>query len=324
MDVTNRDSDDMETLQPMNIISLLPSTTEIVYALGLGEQLRAVTHECDFPEDAKKKPHLTKSVLPEGEYGSAEIDRLVRERVLNGQGIYELDHDLLAEIEPDLILTQELCDVCAVSYDDVLAAVERLPKTPRVASFEPDSLELIFQSIYDISWLASHPERGRDLVASLQARLDSLSERLEGTQPKRVLCLEWLDPPMVGGHWVPEMVRLAGGADILGPENEPSVYVSWDEITAAEPDVVILMPCGYDLPTTVRLAGELDDVPDWRELAAVRAGEVYAVDGSGYFNRPGPRVVDGIELLARLFHPDRCSDLGPDAAEPLLRWSSGG
>ena len=145
----------------MNIISLLPSTTEIVFALGLGEQLRGVTHECDYPDEAKHKPHLTRNVLPAGEHSSAEIDRLVRERVLNGQGIYDLDRGLLAELEPDLILTQELCEVCAVSYDEVLDAVASLPKPARVASFEPDSLELIFQSIHDISWLASHPERGR-------------------------------------------------------------------------------------------------------------------------------------------------------------------
>jgi len=305
----------------MNIISLLPSTTEIVYALGLGGQLRGVTHECDFPQDAKSKPHLTRNVLPAGEHGSAEIDRMVRERVLNGQGIYDLDRELLAEIEPDLILTQELCEVCAVSYDDVVAAAEALPKVPRVASFEPDSLELIFQSIHDISWLAAHPERGRDLVFELQARLERLAKRLERAQPRRVLCLEWLDPPMVGGHWVPEMVRLAGGVDVLGTENEPSDYVTWDEVATADPDLIVLMPCGYDLATTDRMAAELDSVPVWRELAAVKAGEVYAVDGSGYFNRPGPRVVDGVELLARLLHPERCVGLGPGAASRLLRWS---
>ena len=304
----------------MNIISLLPSTTEIVYALGLGEQLRGVTHECDFPEEATRKPRLTRNVLPGGEHGSAEVDRLVRERVLNGQGIYDLDRELLAKLEPDLILTQELCEVCAVAYDEVLAAAEALPKVPRVASFEPDSIELIFDSIHDISWLAAHPERGRELVLVLRARLDALARRLEGAEPKRVLCLEWLDPPMVGGHWVPEMVRLAGGVDVLGAENEPSVYVTWDEIAAADPEVVILMPCGYDLATTVRMSAELDDIPAWRELSAVRAGEVYAVDGSGYFNRPGPRVIDGVEMLARLLHPDRCAGLGPDAAEPVRRW----
>lgn len=255
----------------MNIVSLLPSTTEIVYALRLGEDLKAVTHECDYPEGAKDKPHVTKNVLLEGEHGSAEIDQMVRERVLNGQSIYDLDRELLAEIEPDLILTQELCDVCAVSYDDVMAAAEALPKVPRVASFEPDSIELIFDSIHDISWLAARPEVGRDLVAGMRRRLDSLvEERLEGVAPKRVLTLEWLDPPMVGGHWVPEMVRLAGGLDVLGPEHEPSVRVTWDEIAASEPEIIVLMPCGYDLETTARLASELDEIAPWRALAAVK------------------------------------------------------
>ncbi len=308
----------------MNIISLLPSTTEIVYALGLGDELRAVTHECDFPEAAQGKPHITRNVLPDGEHSSVDIDRLVRERVLNGQSIYDLDRTLLAEIEPDLILTQELCDVCAVSYDDVVAAAGALRKAPRVASFEPDSIELIFQSIHDISWLAARPEVGRDLVTALQARLDGLAGRLEGVEPRRVLCLEWLDPPMIGGHWVPEMVRLAGGRDVLGAEGEPSVRVTWDEIAACDPELVVLMPCGYDLETTVHLAGELDEIPAWRELAAVKAGQVYAVDGSGYFNRPGPRVIDGVELLARLFHPDRCAGLGPDAAKQIERWVDAG
>lgn len=298
----------------MNIISLLPSTTEIVYALGLGEQLKGVTHECDFPEEAKSKPHITSNALPGGEHSGAEIDRLVRERVLNGQSIYDLDRGLLAQIEPDLILTQELCEVCAVAYDDVVAVAETLPNVPRVASFEPDSIELILQSIHDISWLAARPEVGRDLVAGLQARLDTLAQRLEGVEPRRALCLEWLDPPMIGGHWVPEMVRLAGGVDVLGTEGKPSVRVTWDAIAASNPELVVLMPCGYDLETTDRMTSELDGVPEWRELSAVKAGQVYAVDGSSYFNRPGPRIVDGVELLARLFHPERCAGLGPDAA----------
>jgi iron complex transport system substrate-binding protein len=307
----------------MNIISLLPSTTEIVYALGLGEQLKGVTHECDFPEDAKSKPHVTSNALPEGQHGGAEIDRMVRERVLNGQSIYDLDRDLLAEIGPDLILTQELCDVCAVSYDDVLEVAGTLPKVPRVASFEPDSIELIFQSIHDISWLAARPEVGRELVADLQARLDTLAEKLAGVEPRRVLCLEWLDPPMIGGHWVPEMVQLAGGVDVLGCEGAPSVRVAWEKIAASDPELVVLMPCGYDLETTDRMTSELDGVSEWRELAAVKAGQVYAVDGSGYFNRPGPRIVDGVELLARVFHPGRCAGLGPDAVKRIERWADG-
>jgi iron complex transport system substrate-binding protein len=283
----------------MRIISLLPSTTEICYALGLDEELVGVTHECDYPPAAQDKPHLTRNVLPPGDYTSAEIDRMIAERVLHGAPIYDLDTDLLATLEPDLILTQELCDVCAVSYDDVLAAARALPKVPHVASIEPRSIDDILASIEDIAALAGVPQRGRRVVTALRERLAAVCNSVSVTQP-RVLCLEWLDPPMVGGHWVPEMVRLAGGQDVLGPEGGPSVPVSWEAIQSAEPEVVILMPCGYDLPTTVEKARELDAVPAWHTLPAVRAGRVHPVDGSAYFNRPGPRVIDGIELLARL------------------------
>lgn len=287
----------------MKIVSLLPSTTEICYALGLGDELRGVTHECDFPPEARAKPHLTKNVLPRGDHSSADIDRMIAERVLNGESIYDLDTGLLAEIAPDLILTQELCDVCAVSYDDVLEAARQLPKTPHVASFEPRSVREILDSILEVARLAAVPERGDEVVRGLQLRLDAIQTPDDEDRP-RVLCLEWLDPPMVGGHWVPEMVRLAGGVDVLGPEGRPSVRVSWDDITHADPDVVILMPCGYDLPTTRERAAELDAIPEWPQLRAVREGRVYPVDGSAYFNRPGPRVVDGVELMARLLGRD--------------------
>jgi iron complex transport system substrate-binding protein len=284
----------------VTIVSLLPSTTEICYALGLGDRLGGVTHECDFPPEARGKPHLTRNVLPPGEHTSAEIDRMISERVLNGEAIYDLDRDLLAEIAPDLILTQELCDVCAVSYDEVLEAARALPKVPRVASFEPRSVEDILLSILEVARLTDVPERGYEVVGSLGGRLGKVAADAAGTERQTVLCLEWLDPPMVGGHWVPEMVRLAGGVDVLGPEGRPSVVVPWDAIASRDPDVVILMPCGYDLPTTVEKARELDSVPEWRALRAVRSGRVYPVDGSAYFNRPGPRVVDGIELVAEL------------------------
>jgi iron complex transport system substrate-binding protein len=305
----------------MNIISLLPSTTEICYALGLGEALRGVTHECDYPPAAREKPHLTRNVLPPGAHTSAAIDRFISERVLNGQSIYDLDEELLADLAPDLILTQELCAVCAVSYDDVLVAARKLPKTPRVASFEPRSLGEILDSISEIASLAGVAERGARVAGELCRRLDALTARLEGAPPLRVVCLEWLDPPMVGGHWVPEMVRLAGGCDVLGEEGQPSTRVDWAEIAAAEPEVVMLMPCGYDLPTTLERARELDGVTAWAALPAVQAGRVFAVDGSGYFNRPGPRVIDGIELLAGLLHPDRCADLVP--AHSMSRGSVG-
>jgi iron complex transport system substrate-binding protein len=303
----------------VKIVSLLPSTTEICYTLGLGAELAGVTHECDYPPEARAKPHLTRNALPDGPHTNADIDRLVAERVLNGASIYDLDRDLLAAIAPDLILTQELCEVCAVSYTDVVAAARTLTRVPEVAAFEPHGIDEILDSIVAVAHLAGVPERGQAAVAALRARLDALAERLDGVAPRRVLCLEWLAPPMVGGHWVPEMVRLAGGVDVLGPEGEPSTYVAWDAITAADPDVVILMPCGHDLDATIAAARELDGVAAWHALRAVRDGQVYAVDGSGYFNRPGPRIIDGVELLARLLHPARCHGCGPCGAARRLR-----
>lgn len=287
----------------MKIVSLLPSTTEICYALGLGDSVVGVTHECDFPDDAREKPHLTANVLPDGEHTSAGIDRMIAERVMNGQSIYHLDTNVLEKLAPDLILTQELCEVCAVSYTDVLAAARTLPKTPEVAAFEPHSIAEILASITEVARLAGVPERGKQVVAELRARLDAVAERVVGAEPQRVLCLEWLAPPMAGGHWVPEMVRLAGGVDVLGPEGQPSTYVTWQQIAASDPDVVVVMPCGYDLDATRLAMRELDGVPEWEGLRAVREGRVYPVDGSGYFNRPGPRIIDGVELLARLIHP---------------------
>jgi iron complex transport system substrate-binding protein len=293
----------MGRLTSMKIVSLLPSTTEICYALGLGEAVVGVTHECDYPEDARGKPHLTANVLPEGEHTSADINRMIAERVMNGQSIYHLDTRLLAELTPDLILTQELCEVCAVSYTDVLAAARSLPKEPEVAAFEPHNVEEILQSIAEVARLAGVLERGTQVVAELRARLQAVAKRVEGVEPQRVLCLEWLSPPMAGGHWVPEMVRLAGGVDVLGPEGQPSTYTTWEQIAAADPDVVIVMPCGYDLDATRIAMRELGDIPEWHALRAVRDGRVHPVDGSGYFNRPGLRIVDGVELLARLIHP---------------------
>jgi iron complex transport system substrate-binding protein len=305
----------MPTTTPdIAIVSLLPSTTEICFALGLDAQLRGVTHECDYPPAARLKPALTRNALPAGEHSSADIDRLITDRILNGQSIYDLDRDLMERLAPDLVLTQELCDVCAVAYDDVLAVARTLPKVPRVASFEPRSVGEILDSIVEIARLAGAPERGAAFVSALRERLAVVATRVAGAPPPRVLCLEWLEPPMVGGHWVPEMVALAGGVDVLGPLGAPSVRVSWEQIAASDPQLVVLMPCGYDLTTTLERTRELDDVPAWRALPAVRAGHVFAVDGSGYFNRPGPRVIDGVELLARLCHPARCGDLGPAIA----------
>ncbi|HET7035210.1 MAG TPA: cobalamin-binding protein [Thermomicrobiaceae bacterium] len=300
----------------MRIVSLLPSATEMCYALGLGEQLRAVTHECDYPRPARAKPHATRNVLPAGITDPAEIDRLVAERMAAGQPIYELDVSLLEAIAPELILTQELCPVCAVSYQDVLAVARQLPGQPQVASLEPTSLGGMLADIERLGELTGRAECAAAVAAALRQRLDWIAGCVAevAAEPVPVVCLEWLDPPMAGGHWVPEMVELAGGRDLLGRPGQPSRYVSWDEIVAARPEVLVLMPCGYDLERTVAQAELLRQTPRARELPAVRRGQVYAVDGSGYFNRPGPRLVQGVALLAAILHPELFDGLDPGAA----------
>ena len=300
----------------MRIVSLLPSATEMCYALGLGEQLHAVTHECDYPRAARSKPPATRNVLPEGIESAAEIDRLVAERVAAGLPIYELDVPLLEEIAPDLILTQELCPVCAVSYQDVLAVARQLPGEPQVVSLEPTSLDAMLADIARLGALTGRAGCAGAVTAALRQRLDWIAACLteDEREPVPVVCLEWLDPPMVGGHWVPEMVELAGGRDLLGRSGQPSRYVSWDEIVEAQPEVLVLMPCGYDLESTVAQAELLRRAPRARELPAVRRGQVYAVDGSGYFNRPGPRLVQGVALLAAILHPELFDGLDAGAA----------
>jgi iron complex transport system substrate-binding protein len=242
---------------------------------------------------------------------------MIAERVLSGRSIYDLDVALLTRLAPDLILTQELCAVCAVAYDEVLAAARSLPKEPVVASFEPRTVDEIFASIERVGRLAGVAERGIAAVGQLRRRLDEIERAVSGRSIQRVVCLEWLDPPMVGGHWVPEMVRRAGGVDALGPEGMPSVPVPWEQVAEADPDVIILMPCGYDLPSTLAAAAELVSEPIWPALRAAREGRVYAVDGSGYFNRPGPRIVEGIALLAELLHPSLEVAAPPHAAACL-------
>lgn len=300
----------------MKIVSLLPSITEICYALGLDEQLVAVTHECDYPPAAELKPRATRNVLPPGDRTSAEIDRLVTERVLDGKSIYELDVPLLERLAPDLILTQALCDVCAVSYEDVLAVARKLPGPPRIVSVEPRTVDEVLDSIRLVGELTGRAITAAAVVAALRGRIAYIRGLIERVAaPRRVVCLEWLDPPMVGGHWVPEMVALAGGEDQLGRAGEPSSRIEWEELHAAEPDALVLMPCGYNLEQTVAEAERLiaaGGFPTFlTEIPAVRNGQVFAVDGSGHFNRPGPRIVGGIEILAGILHPEAFARIGP-------------
>jgi iron complex transport system substrate-binding protein len=281
----------------MRIVSLLPSATEIVYALGLGERLVGVTHECDFPDDAKTKPAVTASALP-FEAKSAEIDRHVRKSLHAGSSLYTLDSDLLERLAPDLIITQELCEVCAVSYDIVARAAKRLRGDPRLVSLEPSSLEDVYANIATVAELAGVPERAAGVVEGMRARVAAVAARTAARPRPRTLVLEWTDPPMSGGHWTPGLVEIAGGEPILANPGANSTVIAWDAIAAADPDVIIVAPCGFGLERTREAIADLDAIPEWQSLRAVRMGRVAAIDGNAFVNRPGPRLVDSAELFA--------------------------
>jgi iron complex transport system substrate-binding protein len=283
----------------VRIVSLLPSTTEILFGIGAGPEVVGVTHECDFPAGAIGLPQLTASAIPSGST-PAEIDRHVRAGLHSGSSLYSLDDRALAQLEPDLIVTQELCDVCSVSYEQVASAVRRLRGDPRVVSLEPSSLDEVLATIGTLGELTKHEDGAQTLIASLRARLDGLRsyQLIEGRPRTRVLFLEWTDPPMSAGHWIPELVQLAGGEPILADPRRNSRRLEWDAISAADPDAIAVAPCGFDLERTRQAIALLDELPAWRALRAVRAGRVLAMDGNAYASRPGPRLVDTAEIMS--------------------------
>lgn len=293
----------------MRIASLVPSSTELLFALGLGDSVVAVTHECDYPLRASELPHLTRSVIEEG-LSAREIDSAVRERTQDGRALYELDEPVLAELDPDLIVTQAVCEVCAVSYDDVVAAAGRLPSRPQVVSLDPTTLGDVLADVPRLAAAAGAPERGAALSEDAGRRIDAVREAVRGAERPRLAALEWLDPLFIGGHWVPQMIDLAGGEDVLGLPGEKSRTVDWAELEASRPEIVVSMPCGYgtDRATSETLAAH--------ERLARTGARVAAVDASSYFSRPGPRLVDGIELLAHLLHPA----LAPEPPEGRHAW----
>ena len=282
----------------MQVASLVPSATETLFALGLGDSVVAVTHECDYPPEAAELPHLTRSVIPDG-LSAAEIDREVRERTGRGEAIYELDREVLARLSPDLVVTQAVCEVCAVSYDDVRAVAEELEPPPRVISLDPSTLGEVIAGVRDLAEAAGSPEAGERLATEAADRIDAVGRAVAGARRPRVAALEWLDPAYAGGHWVPQMIDLAGGDDALGLPGEKSRVVSWEEVEAGQPELVVVMPCGYDAPRAHEEARSYAS-----RLAALGADRIAAVDAAAYFSRPGPRLVDGLELLAHLLHPD--------------------
>ncbi|MDQ3322275.1 MAG: cobalamin-binding protein [Acidobacteriota bacterium] len=294
-------------MQPKNnlkIVSLLPSATEIVCALGLENNLVGITHECDFPGGVSGKPALTASRISHETMSSAEIDHAVRSQ-LDGHGsIYDLDEKLLRDINPDLIITQELCDVCAVSYKIVQKAAKIYAADAQVVSLEPNTIEDIFENVKTIGALTGTADKAETVVQSLQNRLDKIRQQTETVEKRpRVFMLEWLEPPFAPGHWTPEQVEIAGGACLLGKAGEKSVTTTFEEIAESKPEILVLIPCGYykkdilhQLPNTV--------FPEiFKQLPAFQNNEIWALDASSYFSRPAPRVVDGVEILAKIFHP---------------------
>jgi iron complex transport system substrate-binding protein len=270
----------------------------MLFALGLGPEVVAVTHECDYPPAARDLPRVTRDVLPSG-LSAAQIDAAVKERTLAGDSIYELDAGALHDLEPDLIVTQALCSVCAVSYDDVSAIADEISSQPRVISLDPHTIGEVLGDARTLGQATDRKDAAVDLVRQAAERIDRVRVAVRDARRPRVVALEWLDPPFVAGHWTPQLINLAGGEDVLGFPGENSEERTWQEIEAVQPDIVIVMPCGYDAEIAHREAEMHRD-----QLAALGAGEVVAVDASAYFSRPGPRIVDGLEILAGIIHPE--------------------
>jgi iron complex transport system substrate-binding protein len=270
----------------------------MLFALGLGPDLIAVTHECDYPPAALELPKVTRDVLPPG-LSAAQIDAAVKQRTLAGESIYELDTEMLHDLRPDLIVTQALCSVCAVSYDDVRTIAEEIDTQPMVIALDPHTVGEVLGDARTLAQATSAKDAAVDLIRDASARIDRIRLAVRGARRPRVVALEWLDPPFAAGHWTPQLIEYAGGDDVLGFPGENSEERTWTDVEAAQPDVVIVMPCGYDAEIAHREAEMHRD-----ELAAVGAGEVVAVDAASYFSRPGPRIVDGLELLAHILHPE--------------------
>ena len=291
----------------MRIVSLVPHATELLFALGLGDQVVGVTHECDHPEEAQDLPQVTRDVLEPG-LAPAAVDAAVRARTEAGESIYELDDELVRELEPELIVTQALCDVCAVSVDEVRALAQELPGPPRVISLDPTTYGETVADMRTIAQATGAKDAALDLIARTARRADVVRLAVRGAPRPRVAALEWLDPVFVAGHWTPQLIEMAGGEDVLGFPGERSRQATWDEVAAAQPEVVIVMPCGYDAARALVEAEEFGG-----RLRAVGADQVIAVNASAYFSRPGPRLVDGLELLAHILHPDRVPEAPAEA-----------
>ena len=298
------------------IVSLLPAATEIAAALGLMEQVVGVSHECDFPEEANARPRVTHCPVHNAGLASGEVDQWVRRTLRDNGTIYTIDEPLLRELRPDVILTQKLCDVCAVGYGTVARLAETLPGPPQVVNLEPTSLTDIFDDIRRVAEASGVPERARGIIAKLSERVEAVRLRADRISHRpRCFLMEWGEPPFCSGHWGPELVEIAGGRDSLGRKHEPSAQVKWREVIETCPEIMVLALCGYDIDRARRDYKVLQGFPDFDSLPAAQRGEIYLVDASAYFARPGPRIVDSLEILAGILHPQEFPEFastGPD------------
>lgn len=298
------------------IVSFLPSATEMVCALGLEDRLVGVTHECDYPVSVMGKPVVITPAVPVEKMTEAEIDKAVAERIEAGLSVYQVNEELLRQLAPDLILVQDLCDVCAAAGNEVSQALKVLAAArPEIVHLAPKSLAGIFENLREVGTAAGRPEAAEIWIKAAQEKLDHIAATAR-TLPSRprVFCMEWLDPLYCSGHWVPEMVKIAGGVDDLSREGTDSVRIAWKDVQAWAPEVLIVMPCGCHLERVLALASRLTGFPGWADLPAVKNHQVFAVDASSYFARPGPRVVEGTQLLAHLIHPEAFAWDGPECA----------
>jgi iron complex transport system substrate-binding protein len=297
------------------IVSFLPSATEMACALGLGDQLAGVTHECDYPAEVLGKPVVVRNVLPIESMSQAEIETAVAQRMRDGLSLYQVDEALLQELAPDLILTQNLCQVCAPSGNEVSEVLKLLAKKPEILWLSPQSLEEIAGNLRQLGEATGRKEEAEELIATGRDKLERVEAATRNLKHRpRVFCIEWLDPIYCSGHWMPEMVEIAGGVDALGRKGTDSVRIPWSDVVKWAPEVLIITPCGFNLEKVLEQTPQLMNYPGWSDLPAVRNDQVFAVDANSYFARPGPRVVEGTELLASLFHPDLFTWEGPASA----------
>lgn len=291
----------------MRIVSLLPSATEIICQIGLGEHLVGVSHECDYPKFVKDLPAVTESLIPK-DASSAEIDSAVREQLSTENAIYHLDMEVLKELKPDFIITQSLCEVCAVAEDEVLDAVCHLPGKARIINLEPMTLQDVFDTLMLVGEETNFKDQAHVAVTQLKDRVDKVIELTEqnisNDSRPRVVFLEWIDPPFNAGHWTPELIEYAGGISLLGNKHEPSTTIKWESIVDSDPDVLFIACCGFDLERTLKDMPLLVKKDEWSMLNAVKNKKVYLTDGNAYFSRPGPRLVDGLEIMAHALHPE--------------------